>query len=168
MKRKKRESFGSDVSIRADLVSKFHVSYGGKPHQRFSDPGRFCSDLNILWFLCGSSQVSLEVFSPAQRQLLAICHLYFLSSFFSIFFTLEFKKLFFSQFFLFSSVFFSALSCFLFKSAFLLFLFSYYSILSASLLCFITIQSVLFLLFVIFSSPLSNTYFPLSSTYSSF
>ena len=69
---------------------------------------------------------------------------------FSIFFSLEFKKLF---FFSVPSVLFcvlSALSCFLFKSAFHLFLFSDYSILSASPLCFITIQSVLFLLFVIF------------------
>ena len=146
MKRKKRESFGSDVSIRADLVSKFHVSYGGKPHQRFSDPGRFCSNLNILWFLCGSSQVSLEVFSPAQRQLLAICHLYFLSSFFSIFFTLEFKKLFFSVpsvlfCVLFCSILLSFQICFPVISLFLLLysvcfslMFYYYSICSLSII----------------------------------
>ena len=113
---------------------------------------------------CGSSLVSLEVFSPAQILLIvqttAIRHSFFLSSLFSIFFTLEFKKLFFSQFLLFFSVFFSTLSCFLFESAFLSFLFSYLSILSASPLCSITTQSVLFLLFTIFQSPLSNTYFP--------
>ena len=104
---------------------------------------------------CGSSLVSLEVFSPAQILLIVqttdIRHSSFLSSLFSNFFILEFKKLlFFSHYFLFSSEFFLALSCFLFKSASLLFLFSYYSILLASSFCSITIQFVLCLLFAIF------------------
>ena len=95
---------------------------------------------------CGSSLVSLEVFSPAQILLIvqksAIRHSFFFLPFFLFFFTVEFKNCFFSQFLLFFSVFFSALS-FLFKSAVL-------SFLSASPLCSITIQSALFLLFVIF------------------
>ena len=88
----------------------------------------FCSS-------CSSSLVSLEVFSPAKILLIvrttAICHSCFLSSLFSIFFILEFKKI--SQFLLF----FSALSCYLFKSAFLSFLFSNYSILFSLLFLYI-------------------------------
>ena len=132
---------------------------------------------------CGSSLVSLEVFSPAQILLIvqttAIRHLAFPFSPIAIFLHSGIWKLIYLFFLLFSALYlvnpcilvyscfgslvcslplclftlFSDLPCFLFKSAIASFLSSDYSILSASSLYSITIQSVLFLLFFIILEP---------------